>query len=125
MKIGLSGANVGSFVRPALIAQVARDAEQFGFESVWTIEHLVVPKVHAPYHATPDGQIPGGDNLPINEPLMQLSYAAAYRFFCQLGMRDGVEYKIRPYHRRSAVYECHVVRFSHASPKRPSSSRRT
>lgn len=77
MKIGLSGANVGPFVRPALIAQFARDAEQFGFESIWTIEHIVVPKVHAPYHATPDGQVPGGDNLPINEPLMQLSYAAA------------------------------------------------
>jgi probable F420-dependent oxidoreductase len=77
MKIGLAGVNTGPFVSPDLFGQIARDAERLGFESVWTIEHLVVPKVHAPYRGTPDGQVPGGDNLPINEPLIHLGYAAA------------------------------------------------
>ena len=38
MKVGLSGLNVGPFARPELLAQFARQAEQFGFESVDVIE---------------------------------------------------------------------------------------
>jgi probable F420-dependent oxidoreductase len=36
-----------------------------------------VPRNHPPYPGTPDGQVPGGDRSPINEPLTQLTYAAA------------------------------------------------
>jgi len=77
MKVGLSGLNVGPFGRPELLAQFARQAEQFGFESVDVIEHICVPLKHVPYPGTPDGQVPGGDRNPIAEPLSTLAYTAA------------------------------------------------
>jgi probable F420-dependent oxidoreductase len=77
MKIGLAGINTGPFSEPGLFSQLARDAEQLGFESIWTFEHIVVPSKHAPYPGTPDGQVPGGDRHPYAEPLIQLGYAAA------------------------------------------------
>jgi probable F420-dependent oxidoreductase len=77
MKIGLSGLNVGPFGRPEVVAQIARQAEEFGFESLDVIEHICVPVKHVPYPGTPDGQVPGGDRGPIAEPLGTLAYAAA------------------------------------------------
>jgi probable F420-dependent oxidoreductase len=70
-------ANSGHFSRPELFAELARDAEQCGFESIWTVEHVVVPQPHMPYPGSKDGQMPGGDHVPIPDPLIPLAYAAA------------------------------------------------
>ena len=77
MKIGIIFANSGKFSRPELFAELARDCEQFGFESIWTVEHVVVPQPHMPYPGSKDGQMPGGDDVPIPDPLIPLAYAAA------------------------------------------------
>jgi probable F420-dependent oxidoreductase len=77
MKIGIMFANSGHFSRPELFAELARDAEQCGFESIWTVEHVVVPQPHMPYPGSKDGQMPGGDHVPIPDPLIPLAYAAA------------------------------------------------
>jgi probable F420-dependent oxidoreductase len=77
MKFGIIFANSGAFSRPELFGQLARDAEEFGFESIWTVEHVVVPQQHMPYPGSKDGQMPGGDDVPIPDPLIPLAYAAA------------------------------------------------
>ena len=77
MKIGLIFANSGPFSRPEMFAQLARDAEDLGFESLWTVEHVVIPQPHMPYPGSKDGQMPGGDDVPIPDPLIPLAYAAA------------------------------------------------
>jgi probable F420-dependent oxidoreductase len=77
MKTGIIFANSGRFSRPELFAQLARDCEQLGFESIWTVEHVVVPQPHMPYPGSKDGQMPGGDDVPIPDPLIPLAYAAA------------------------------------------------
>jgi probable F420-dependent oxidoreductase len=77
MRIGIANVNTGPIGRPEVFAQFARDTEELGFESVWAFEHTCVPRNHPPYPGTPDGQVPGGDRSPINEPLTQLTYAAA------------------------------------------------
>ena len=59
------------------MAELARDCEQFGFESIWTVEHVVIPQPHMPYPGSKDGQMPGGDDVPIPDPLIALAYAAA------------------------------------------------
>jgi probable F420-dependent oxidoreductase len=43
MKIGLFAANYGTCGDPAAAVRVARAAEEAGFESVWTGEHIVLP----------------------------------------------------------------------------------
>jgi len=77
MKIGIIFANSGHFSRPELFAELARDCEQLGFESLWTVEHVVIPQPHMPYPGSKDGQMPGGDHVPIPDPLIPLAYAAA------------------------------------------------
>ena len=56
---------------------MAREAEELGFDSIWTVEHVVIPKPHMPYPGSKDGQMPGGDEVPIPDPLIPLAYAAA------------------------------------------------
>ena len=77
MKAGIIFANSGPFSRPELFGQLAREAEEFGFESLWTVEHVVVPQPHTPYPGSKDGQMPGGDHVAIPDPLIPLGYAAA------------------------------------------------
>ena len=77
MKLGVSFANSGKFSHPHLFAGLARDCETFGFESIWTVEHVVIPQPHMPYPGSKDGQMPGGDEVPIPDPLIPLAYAAA------------------------------------------------
>jgi probable F420-dependent oxidoreductase len=77
MKAGISFANSGPFSRPDRFAQLAREAEEFGFESLWTVEHVIIPQPHMPYPGSKDGQMPGGDTVAIPDPLIPLAYAAA------------------------------------------------
>ena len=77
MKLAISFANSGKFSRPDLFAELARNCETFGFESIWTVEHVVIPQPHMPYPGSKDGQMPGGDEVPIPDPLIPLAYAAA------------------------------------------------
>jgi probable F420-dependent oxidoreductase len=77
MKLGIIFANSGRFSQPELFAALARECEAMGFESIWTVEHVVIPQPHMPYPGSRDGQMPGGDQVPIPDPLIPLAYAAA------------------------------------------------
>jgi probable F420-dependent oxidoreductase len=77
MKAGIIFANSGRFSQPEIFAALARDCEQLGFESLWTVEHVVIPQPHMPYPGSKDGSMPGGDQVPIPDPLIPLAYAAA------------------------------------------------
>jgi probable F420-dependent oxidoreductase len=77
MKAGIIFANSGRFSQPELFAQLALDCERLGFESIWTVEHVVIPQPHMPYPGSKDGKMPGGDEVPIPDPLIPLAYAAA------------------------------------------------
>lgn len=78
MKLGLMFVNSGPFSNPDLLAHLAKKAEECGFESLWTVEHVVIPKGYqTPYPYSKDGKIPGGEDVPIPDPLLPLAYAAA------------------------------------------------
>src|SRR5580704_2627237 len=77
MKFGIAFTNSGAFSNPALMGHLATTAERCGFESLWTVEHVAVPVKHLPYPGTKDGQMPGGDDVPIQDPLIPLAYVAA------------------------------------------------
>jgi probable F420-dependent oxidoreductase len=78
MKMGLIFANAGPFAHPAMLAHLAKAAEERGFESIWTVEHVVIPHNHrTPYPYSRDGKIPGGEDVAIPDPLLPLAYAAA------------------------------------------------
>ncbi len=86
MKIGIMFANAGPFGLPDHLENLARSAEDVGVESIFTVEHVVVPegyKSEYPYSAT--GRMPGGEDSPIPDPLLPLAFAAAVTKKLRLG----------------------------------------
>jgi probable F420-dependent oxidoreductase len=78
IKLGLMFVNSGPFSDPRLFTHLVREAERTGFESLWTVEHVVIPQDYkSPYPYSPKGKIPGPEEVPIQDPLLPLAYAAA------------------------------------------------
>jgi probable F420-dependent oxidoreductase len=78
MKFGLMFVNSGPFSNHELLAHLVQTAEQCGFESLWTVEHVVIPKDYqSPYPYSKSGKIPGGEDVSIPDPLLPLSFATA------------------------------------------------
>jgi probable F420-dependent oxidoreductase len=78
VKFGIAFANTGPFATPDGATSFAQSAEAAGFESIWTVEHVVVPanyKSNYPY--SPSGRMPGRDDAPVPDPLIWLSFLAA------------------------------------------------
>ncbi|MGH2793500.1 MAG: LLM class flavin-dependent oxidoreductase, partial [Actinomycetota bacterium] len=73
MKFGVTGVNAGRRVEGPNATILARLAEDAGFESLWTVEHVVVPanyKSQYPYSDT--GRMPGKEEVSIGDPLIWL-----------------------------------------------------
>lgn len=86
MKFGMSSIGLGPFSDPEIMAHVAQTAERCGFESLWAPDHSAIPDPHqskCPY--TPDGEIPGGPDAPLVEPITALSFLAGLTFRIKLG----------------------------------------
>jgi len=78
VKFAIAFANVGPTVDPDAAVAFARAAEAAGFESLWTVEHVVVPSGYdSPYPYDPSGKMPGPEDSPIPDPIVWLAYLAA------------------------------------------------
>lgn len=78
MKFGLFFANAGPFARPDTFEALVRSADENGIESIWAVEHVVVPvgyESRYPYSA--DGKMPAPENADLPDPIVSLAYAAA------------------------------------------------
>ena len=79
MKIGIMFANVGPWYLPDNAAAMGEAADTYGIESLWTVEHVVVPKDYqSQYPYSPSGKMPGPEESPIPDPLIWLSFMAAH-----------------------------------------------
>jgi probable F420-dependent oxidoreductase len=86
VKFAIAFANTGPFTTPTGAIGFARAAEAAGFESLWTVEHVVVPAGYqSPYPYSADGRMPGRDDFPIPDPLIWLAYLAAATTTLRLG----------------------------------------
>jgi len=85
MKFGIGFATSGAFSNPELLGHLATTAERCGFESLWSVEHVAIPVKHFPYPGSKDGQMPGGDDGAIPDPLIPLAYVAAITKTIRLG----------------------------------------
>lgn len=71
-------ANTGPYVDPDHAIALARAAEEAGFESLWTVEHVVVPAGYeSEYPYAKSGRMPGDEDAPIPDPLVWLTWVAA------------------------------------------------
>jgi probable F420-dependent oxidoreductase len=71
VRFGLYGINVGPCADPKVAARVARAAEQAGFDSVWTGEHVVLPDPQVPPSPAPP-------ELAMLDPVATLAFVAAH-----------------------------------------------
>ncbi|MBM4257020.1 MAG: TIGR03619 family F420-dependent LLM class oxidoreductase [Deltaproteobacteria bacterium] len=78
MKVGLFGINMNVCSDPDVAARVARAAENAGFESVWTGEHVVLPDPQAPPSPLPP-------DYPLLDPAVALAFVAAHTTKVKLG----------------------------------------
>lgn len=78
MKFGIAFANTGPFAEPGAAVEFARAAEAAGFDSLWTVEHVVVPAGYqSAYPYSPSGKMPGPEDSAIPDPLVWLAFLAS------------------------------------------------
>jgi probable F420-dependent oxidoreductase len=79
MKFGLRYANTGRNVWPKNAVDVAQAAEETGFESIWTVDHVVVPRGYKssyPYGDT--GRMgDGSEDMQLPDPLIYMAFIAS------------------------------------------------
>jgi probable F420-dependent oxidoreductase len=79
MKFGIIFANTGrAGTDPSFACEFAQLAEENGFESLWTVEHVVVPAGYeSEYPYSKDGRMPGGEDFDLPDPLVWLAWVGA------------------------------------------------
>jgi probable F420-dependent oxidoreductase len=87
MKFGLRYASLGRYAHGPAAVELAQAAEAAGFESIWTVEHVVVPHGYqSRYPYSPTGRMGSGlDDYPIPDPLIWLAYVASATRTIKLG----------------------------------------
>jgi probable F420-dependent oxidoreductase len=86
MKFGIAFANTMSWAGPEGAVRAAQAAEAAGFESLWTVEHVIFPEGYASqYPYSPDGKMPMGAATPLPDPLIWLAYLASATTTLRLG----------------------------------------
>jgi len=86
MRFGIAYANIGHFSTPDGAVALATAAEAAGFESLWTVEHVVVPHGYAStYPYAPGGKMPGGEEFNLPDPLVWLTWVGAHTSTLRLG----------------------------------------
>ena len=87
MKFGLRYCNTGRFIDPGHAVEMIVAAEEAGFDSAWTVEHTVIPELHASqYPYSNDGRMAGDRyDLPLPDPLIWMAYVAAHTTRIKLG----------------------------------------
>ncbi|MCB1269656.1 MAG: LLM class F420-dependent oxidoreductase, partial [Microthrixaceae bacterium] len=87
MKFGLMFVNTGMGSTPAGARELATNAEAAGFESLWTVEHVVVPSGYeSKYPYAKSGKMAGGmEEFDLPDPLIWLTFAGAVTERIKLG----------------------------------------
>ncbi len=78
MKFGIMFASTARYATGEGAIALATAADECGIESIWSVEHVVIPHGYQsryPYHES--GRIPGGEDPDIPDPLLWLAFAAA------------------------------------------------
>lgn len=78
MRFGVAFANTGPLAEGPTTTACLQAMEAAGFDSVWAVEHVLVPADYeSTYPYARSGRMPGGESVAIPDPLIWLAYAAA------------------------------------------------
>ncbi|MFT7648862.1 MAG: putative F420-dependent oxidoreductase [Candidatus Poriferisodalaceae bacterium] len=86
MKFGLRYCNIGPLSQREPALELAQFAESAGFESLWSIEHVVIPAGYqSAYPYSDDGRFGWPENLDYPDPIMWLAVIAGATSTLKLG----------------------------------------
>jgi probable F420-dependent oxidoreductase len=86
MKFGIAFANIITFAESDGLVTLARGAEAAGFDSVWTVEHVIYPEGYeSAYPYDPSGRMAMDSGTPLPDPLLWLAFVAAASETLRLG----------------------------------------
>lgn len=86
MKFGLRYCNIGPLSQREPAIELARFAEEAGFESLWTIEHVVIPAGYrSAYPYSDDGRFGWPEDLDYPDPVMWMATIAGATERIKLG----------------------------------------
>jgi probable F420-dependent oxidoreductase len=86
MKFGLAFANIITFAERDGLVRLGQSAEAAGFESVWTVEHVIYPEGYgSTYPYDPSGKMMMAADTPLPDPLLWLAFVAAATEELRLG----------------------------------------
>ena len=79
MKFGLRYCNTARYTNAARALELVQAGEEAGFESAWTVDHVVVPEGYvSEYPYSDDGRMAGGkNNIPLPDPLIWMAWVSA------------------------------------------------
>jgi probable F420-dependent oxidoreductase len=86
MKFGIAFANIITFAERDGLVALAKGAEAAGFESVWTVEHVIYPEGYeSTYPYDPSGKMAMDSSTSLPDPLLWLAFVAAATETLRLG----------------------------------------
>ena len=96
MKFGLVPINIG-IATPEQMITTAQTAEECGFESVWTFEHVIVPvDYESKYPYSPSGKMAAAPETPFVDPLIALTAVAAQTKTIRLATGVNIVTEVNP-----------------------------
>ena len=86
MEFGIAFANTLQFTEHEGLVDLARSAEAAGFDSLWTVEHVIFPDGYqSEYPYARSGKMAADASSPIPDPLIWLAFVAAATTTLRLG----------------------------------------
>lgn len=86
MEFGLAFANTMQFSTREGLVELAQGAETAGFDSLWTVEHVIFPDGYeSEYPYDPSGKMAMAAKTPLPDPLIWLTWVAAVTTDLKLG----------------------------------------
>lgn len=97
MKFGIVPINLGEFTDPEVLTAFVQKAEALGYESVWTAEHVIIPKTYeSVYPYSPSGKLAFKADASIVDPLVALTFIASATTRLRLGTGVNILPQMNP-----------------------------
>lgn len=97
MKIGVVPINLGEFCHPEQLVPFVQKAEELGYESMWTFEHVMIPKTYeSVYPYSPSGKLAFSSDAEFIDPLISLTWIAAATKKLRLGTGVNILPQVSP-----------------------------
>jgi probable F420-dependent oxidoreductase len=97
VKVGVVPINAGPYLAPGFLGRFAKLAEDLGYESLWTFEHVIVPEHYdSVYPYNPSGKLAVAADGQFVDPLVALTWIAAGTERIRLGTGVNILPQVNP-----------------------------